>query len=223
MDIRKRLYWSVLAGFLLVFPGPGVGEDDDLCLPFLNGKVNESLVAKMLSAAEDGNLYRIEPSSSRVGFCVDSQFARVEGDFREFQGGLALTPEENINGQAMVLVKTDSLDAKGALIESIIKSERFFDVRTYPEILFVSSGFRWLSATSAVLEGNLTLHGVTRPVVFNVEITNLDDSRVDVANSMLVKATTTIRRSDFGMDTLSRLVSDTVQLCMSVEARKYVS
>ena len=86
---------------------------------------------------------------------------------------------------------------------------------------FVSTDFKWMSATRAELRGNLTLHGVTRLVVFNVEVSGGGSKQIGEAENILVKATTTIRRSDFGMDTLSKLVSDSVQLCMSVKAKKY--
>ena len=107
------------------------------------------------------------------------------------------------------------------MIGNLIRSPRFFDVANYPEILFVSTDFEWISATRAELRGNLTLHGITRPVIFNVEVSAGGSKQVGEAENILVKATTTIRRSDFGMDTLSKLVSDFVQLCMSVEAKKY--
>jgi len=121
----------------------------------------------------------------------------------------------------MVLVKTASLDTGGSMIEYLLKSARFFDVENYPEILFVSTGFSWTSETTGTLKGDLTLHGVTRPVTFNVVLLPVKNQEEKDAGKVLVKAGTTIRRSDFGMDTLSRVVNDKVELCMSVEAIRY--
>ena len=65
-------------------------EEADVCEPFMGGKVDETLLAEMLSAAEDGHLYRIEQTSSKVGFCVDSKLSRIEGSFKDFKGGISL-------------------------------------------------------------------------------------------------------------------------------------
>jgi polyisoprenoid-binding protein YceI len=175
----------------------------------------------MLSAANDGHLYRILQTSSQVGFCVDSKLSRIEGSFTEFQGGIALNSGDNDNGQTMVLIKADSLATEGAIVESMVKGEGFFDVKHYPEVLFVSSGFEWTGTDTAVLKGNLTLRGITKPVIFNVTLTSMDDNKFSKARKILVKATTTIDRADFGMEKLTALVDSSVKLCMSVEALKY--
>jgi polyisoprenoid-binding protein YceI len=220
--ITKRRLANVLLAFTLPFAAlTGQAGDGDLCAPFKNGKVDETVLETLLKAAEVGRLYRIDASSSKVGFCVNSQFRRVEGDFKEFQGGMTLSKDGAGQAQTLVAIKTASLDTDGALIESMIKSERFFDVESYPEILFVSTGFEWTGSTTAVLRGNLTLHGVTKPVTFNVTLSDIKDTSTGAGDRILVKATTRVSRAEFGMDTLSSVVDDNVQLCMSVEARKF--
>jgi polyisoprenoid-binding protein YceI len=221
MNTRRRLACFCLAVALSFTALTGMAGEGDLCAPFKHGKVDQSVLETMLKAAEVGRLYRIEASSSKVGFCVNSQFKRVEGVFGEFQGGMALSKEGAGKAQTLVVIKAASLDTDGALIESMIKSERFFDVENYPEILFVSTGFEWTGNTTARLMGNLTLHGVTKPVIFNVTLTDIKDKTAGEGEQILVKATTKVSRAEFGMDTLSSLVDDNVQLCMSVKARKF--
>jgi len=223
MHMIKLLQRIVLTATLLTGAGLALGEGSDICSAFRDGKVNSSLLATMLSAANDGHLYRIQQSSSRVGFCVDSKLSRIEGNFTEFQGGMALNPGDNDNGQTMVMIKANSLETEGAIVEGMVKGKGFFDVEHYPEVLFVSSGFEWTGTDTAVLKGNLTLRGITKPVIFNVTLTSLDDNKPNKAKSILVKATTTINRADFGMKGLTALVDSNVNLCMSVEALKYKS
>jgi len=198
-------------------------DEDELCEPFKDGKVDASLLSTMLDAARDGYLYRIEKDTSQVGFCVSTRFSEVKGHFHEFSGGLALTPAKATShaGQAMIVIKTASLDTDGSLIENLIKGERFFDVEKHPEILFISRGFKWTGKDTATISGDLTVHGVTRPVVFNVTLTSVKGTSGSTVNRMVVKATTTIHRSQFGMDNMSKLVSDSVDLCMSVEVVRY--
>ncbi len=221
INLIKRL---VLAMVLLQTPVVLMAaEGDELCEPFLEGKVDASLLSTMLSAAENGHLYRIDPDSSRVGFCVDSQLSRVEGSFRDFRGGLALDSKDIGNGQAMVVIRTDSVDTDAAFIKKLLKGGSFFDVENNPEILFISTGFEWISPTTAKLEGDITVRGVTRSVVFDVTLTDKRPVNAGVEEKILVKATTTLNRTDFGMTSLTSLVSDNVRLCMSVEATRYKS
>ena len=211
----------LLKGLFLLNGVSSSAAAEDLCAAFEDGRIAESVMSTMLNAADAGYLYRIQASTSQVGFCVDSTFQRVEGAFRDFQGGMALLPEAGKTGQTVIVIRADSLKTKGAVVENLIRSPRFFDVANYPEILFVSTDFEWSSPNRAVLQGNLTLHGVTKSVIFKVELSSSGDRKVGEAEDILVKATTSINRSDFGMDTFSKLVSDSVQLCMSVKAKKY--
>jgi polyisoprenoid-binding protein YceI len=223
MSTRRRFANFLLALSLPLAALNGYAGEGDLCAPFKDGKVDQSVLEKMFKAAEVGRLYRIDASSSKVGFCVNSQFRRVEGDFKQFQGGMTLGKDEDGAGtaQTLVAIKAASLDTDGALIESMIKSKRFFDVENYPDILFVSTGFEWTSSTTALLRGSLTLHGVTKPVIFHVTLMDIKDPSGAEGERILVKATTKVSRAEFGMDTLSSVVDDSVQLCMSVEAKKF--
>jgi len=217
-----RFWQSIVLGVLLLgSTTPGYAEDVELCVPFQDSKVAPERVQAMLSAAEDGHLYRIQPDTSRVGFCVDSKFSRVKAEFRIFQGGLSLWPDPGEDEQAMVIIRAASLDTNGSIVEHMLKSQRFFDVKNYPEILFVSKSLHWTSPTMVELEGDLTLHGVTKTVTFQVQLTSMEKEPDSQVEKIEAKAGTTIKRSDFGMDALSQLVDDSVELCMSVEAIRH--
>jgi len=221
MGLHRIVRGIAIAVFVLGSITADPARANELCAPFKRGKVDPKLVQTMLEAAEDGHLYRIKPTSSRIGFCVDSEFTRVEAEFRDFQGGLALWPEQSgKNQQALVSINVASLDTDGSIIEHMLKSKRFFDVRNYPEILFVSTAVEWISQTRGELRGDLTLHGITRPVIFSVLLTGVKD-KDGVIRKIVVKAGATISRSAFGMDTLSKMVDDSVDLCMSVEAIRH--
>jgi polyisoprenoid-binding protein YceI len=209
-----------LAAFLFSSTGVVLAEDDDICAPFKDGLVDESLLETMLSAAHDGHLFRIEQSSSRVGFCVDSALKRIKGTFNDFRGGITLDAGANSNGQTMVLIQSGSLDTEGILVRNLLMGENFFDVESHPEILFVSHSFDWTGTDTALLRGDLTLRGVTRPVTFIVTLTPTEKGNGDV---ITVEATTAIDRVEFGMDKLENIADNEVQLCISAEARKYES
>ena len=124
--LLQRILIGLLAFSWLSLTHAAESGKGELCAPFMDGKVEPTLLATMLDAAHDGNLYRINNDSSRVGFCVTSKFNEVKGDFREVQGGLVLAADTSADGHAMLVINTASLDTKGSMIESLIKSERFF-------------------------------------------------------------------------------------------------
>ncbi len=213
---------SIFFGLLISLVSAVSIAETDLCAPFQDGVVDDTIVARMLAAANDGHLYRIDTASSKVGFCVESPVGLIEGEFKDFTGGLTFLQENVTDEQALVKVRTDSLETDGVLIKRMLRGKKFFDVENYPEILFVSTAFQWVSETEAVLLGKLTMHGVTRDVGFHVVLTQ-EPSSDGEEQRIRVKATTLIHRSEFGLSALYPMVSNSVNLCMSVDAVKYVS
>lgn len=214
---KKFIKIMFLSASLLVSGGTAIAEESELCEPFKNAQVDTGLLSAMLQAAQKGDLYRIQPGSSKMGFCVDSPLGMVEAQFRNFNGGIALQQQTRQNA-ALVSIDVASLETNSGFIEAMLKSESFFDIEKHPDILFESTGFEWLTEQKAILKGNLTLHGVTKPVAFYVQLSKIGEASED---RIMVKATTTIQRSEFGMYTLSPVVSDRVNLCMSVDAYRY--
>lgn len=213
----------IVTGFLLALLSAAATAEPEICAPFKDGIVDETIVSKMLAAADKGHLYRIRPSTSKMGFCVESPIGMIEGEFTDFTGGLTFLKEDiSKNEQALVKVNTASLETSGPFIKGMLKGKKFFDVKNYPEMLFVSTGFKWVSETEAILMGELTLHGVTKAVGFHVKLIE-QSAEIENEQRILVKATTLIRRSEFGLTALYPMVSDSVNLCMSVDAVKYGS
>ncbi len=204
---------------LFVFMQLAYAGNAELCSPFKDTEIDQSVVASMLKAAKDGHLYQVKTDSSSMGFSVESAIGVVKGNFQNFQGGIALKGDDT---QALMSIDVDSLDTNTLFIKNLLKSDEFFNVNDFPELVFVSSGFEWLSDTRAVLKGELRMHGITKAIAFYVEITEVDGDLGD-SNRILVKATTTVLRSEFGMSGLSSMVNDKVNLCMSVEAERYVT
>jgi polyisoprenoid-binding protein YceI len=207
---------------LLLFTSVAYAADNRICAPFRDGVVDQAIVSQMLKAASDGHLYRIHSTTSRVGFCVDSLIGRVEAEFQGFQGGLALRREVwGDESQMLVMIDSDSLKTDYDFIKDMLKSERFFYSKKYPKILFVSTALQWESDISASLFGLLTMHGITKPVKFGLELTDIVGGRAEHEQEIVVVGHANIRRSDFGMSNLSGFVSDNVELCMRVSALRY--
>lgn len=213
----------VLFGVMLNVSISASAEDGELCAPLKDAQVDQNILAVMLKAAEDGDLYRIDPDTSKMGFCIDSPVGRVEAEFRRFNGGLALKEfdeqSSGSRGSTAVRIAVDSLETDSGLIETMLKSESFFDSEQYPDIIFVSTEIEWISDKKAIFKGDLTMRGITKKVAFYVDMKKIKSSQGD--DVVTVKATTTIQRSEFDMYTLSSLVDDRVSLCMTIDAYRY--
>ena len=219
IDISTKSFLSTLVIFSCLITSTIYAEEVELCEPFEGTQVDSHHLSSMLQAAEDGYLYRIKPESSVMKFCVNSSIGRIQARFKSFNGGLAITQIDN-KSPAMVIIDVDSLESDSILIESMLKSESFFDSEQYPDILFVSSGIVWINKVKGVIKGELTLHGVTKTIAFYVDFKKTQsDSGSDTIS---IVATTTIKRSEFGMSTLSPIVDDQVNLCMLIDAYRHL-
>jgi len=219
--MRAFIFLSLLFTSLLTFAHPyqQAEVDERICAPFRGGVVDQAIVKSMLEASKEGQLYRIQPKSSSVGFCVNSAVGRIEARFKGIQGGLALRREVwGDKSQMLVMVDTNTLAMKKDYLQNMLKSEYFLDTYTYSKILFVSKKLWWRNQNNAFLEGNLTMHGVTKPIYFNVQISTVPNKDPQSVADIVVTAKSFINRSDFDMDNLTFLVSDSVELCMRIEA-----
>ncbi|MCK4674864.1 MAG: YceI family protein [Gammaproteobacteria bacterium] len=220
LDVMRTIILLLLLNISLpAFALESESKNGRICAPFRGGVVDPVIINSMLQAAKEGNLYRIQEKHSKVGFCVDSCIGRLEAEFKGIQGGLALRRKVwGDESQMLVMIDTNSLEMKENFVKHMLKSESFLDTETYPRILFVSTQLRWLDHEKAVLEGNLTMHGVTKPVSFDVKIARLPNKDAEHVADIVVTASSFIKRTDFGMHHLTFLVDDTVELCMRVEA-----
>jgi polyisoprenoid-binding protein YceI len=124
---------------------------------------------------------------------------------------------ERHNALASIDINAGSLDTDGGFIGMLLKSEDFFDVENFPSMRFVGSSFEWYHDKRAVLKGYMTIKNVTRQVAFYIELVDVDANN-KFSDRLTVTASTTIKRSEFGIDTLLPAVSDNVNLYMSIDA-----
>ena len=223
MKITKHATGLLLTTMLLI-SGITAHADAGQKFPLPPGsKVGHSVLAAMLEASKTDCDYQIQSKSSEVWFSVDSIAGTAKGKFVHFKGGIALQPEAANNGQVVFVIKSDSISTSNIAIDKVVSSKSYMHVERYPEILFVSSGFSWQSDTRGLLKGKLTLHGVTKPVAFSVELSGIKRNKPGNSETILVKIATSISRSKFGMKLMSKVVSDRVELSMTIRAKKQSS
>ena len=139
----------------------------------------------------------IGPAHSSVGFEIKHmRIATVRGRFTAFEGTL----EAEVDGafKAHGTIQTASIDTGDPKRDEHLRAPELFDVRGYPEITFVSSGVPSAGGSSFRMIGNLTIKGVSRPIVLTVTVA---EGRVDRWGHACVAlvAEGEIDRKEFGL------------------------
>lgn len=214
----KRSFSSLLISLLLLISS--TAEAIDLqCKLVEYVRFKPTTIALMQEAANNGYLYRVHVDTSNVSFKVNHfPFSTVEGRFSEFEGGLALPQEIAKSKQELFIIKVASVTTGDDDLNDYLKSSAFFNADQFPVIMFISTGFEWVNKTTARLVGNLTLHGMTKPLVFDVAIDTTENTGSDKNEKLTMLANAEINRSDFGMHGMQLLVSDKVNFRLKIEA-----
>lgn len=146
-------------------------------------------------------------------------YSWLYGRFNTFSGSFEY--DENNPDAASIQVKIDpaSIDSNHAERDKHLKGKKFLDVKTYPEAGFVSTSFKQNADGKAQLIGNLTLHGVTKPVTIDVhQVGTGPDPWGGYRRGF--QGTTRISLADFGITYDLGPASKEVELTLSVEGIK---
>lgn len=140
-----------------------------------------------------------DKTHSSVKFSVPHLvISEVEGQFKSFEGTIS-SPSADFNNAAISFtVDVKSIDTENSDRDKHLLSADFFDADKYPQMSFKSTSFKKISANKFLLTGNLTLHGVTKPVKFNV--TYGGTAKDGYGNTKAgFKASAVINRFDYGL------------------------
>jgi polyisoprenoid-binding protein YceI len=124
-------------------------------------------------------------------------FSNVRGMFQQPSGTVTLDEATPANSTINATIKVNSITTGVEERDTHLKSSDFFDVAKYPVITFASTGFSKSSATSYSVTGNLTMHGVTKPVTLAVTAPPPFNHAGGIRRG--IEATTSVNRRDFGL------------------------
>ena len=167
-------------------------------------------------AAIHSGSYAVESSHTRVGFSVSHMgFSDWFGEFTGATGSLKIDPRHPEAARVDVTIPTASVVTTNAKLDDELRSADWFDAQAHPTIRFVSTRIVKTGARSARITGDLTFHGVTRPVTLNASFNAGGVNPLDKAYTIGFNASTHIRRSDFGVKTYLPLIGDDVAIRIS--------
>jgi polyisoprenoid-binding protein YceI len=143
----------------------------------------------------------------------------ASGRFGGTKGTITLDLEKKA-GAADIAIDVNSVVTGVAKLDEHLKSKDFFEADKYPTITFKSSKFTFEGDKLAKVAGDLTIHGVTKPVALKVTSFVCKEHPVKKTPACGADATTVIKRSEFGVGAYVPAVGDEVTLRIQVEAQK---
>jgi polyisoprenoid-binding protein YceI len=176
----------------------------------------------LLAPQAGAKIYTIDPDHSSVILNVTHLgVGTVQGRFDKFSGTFDFDPDHLDQASIKVGIEAGSINTNQSIRDRHLRSAEFLDVKKYPEITFASTQVTKTHEDEYRIEGNLSLHGVTRPVVLIAKLGGLATdmngrSRVGFAVS------TSINRKDYGINWnqmvgSSMLVGQIIQIFLNIE------
>ena len=166
--------------------------------------------------------YKIDLDHTTVSFKIRHLFSNVIGHFKQFEGNIEYDPVTPDQWAASATIQTASIDTNVEARDKHLRSADFFDVEKYPTITFKSTGATDGKENNAKLNGLLTIHGVEKPVILDLEIHGVGKDPWGNTRAGFT-ATTKINRKDFGLkwnkalESGQFLVGDEVEITLEVE------
>ena len=169
--------------------------------------------------------WEIDPNHTESSFVVKHlMVSNVRGQFGKTTGTIQVDDKDIAKSKAEITIDASTINTRVEKRDAHLKSPDFFDVEKFPTITFKSTKLTKGEGNTLKAEGDLTIHGVTKPVVLNVEYTP-----EIVAGGKAVRgltATTKINRKDFGLNwnrTIEAggvMVGDDVAITVEAELHK---
>jgi polyisoprenoid-binding protein YceI len=150
--------------------------------------------------------------------------SEVDGYFKKFEGKISATKEDLSDAVFEISVETASINTDLEMRDNHLKSDDMFDVVNFPSMTFKSTSFKKKEGNKYTLAGNLTIKGVTKPITFDAVMNGPVKNPNPNGKNMQVgmKATTTIKRSDFniGGKLQTIMVGDEIEVRVTGEFNK---
>ena len=176
-------------------------------------------------ASAEPAVYKVDADHSGVSFSIRHFVSNVSGRFRDFDGVIKYDKANPSASSVEFTVKAASIDTTNNDRDEHLRSKDFFEVQKFPTLTFTSTQVVPKDGTTLEVTGNLTLHGVTRPVTFPVSL--LGSVKTPRGEKAGFEATFKIDRKEYGIlwnNVLDSgpVLGDEVKITIEIEANRQV-
>ena len=180
------------------------------------------LISSLTPAVLGNETYRFDSSGSTIGFSVHQFLGTTHGKFMKFIGKIEIDRDHPENSSVTAQIDVRSLDTRIKKRDDHLRSPDFFDVEKFPQMTFKSRSVKRTGPQSGDILGDLTMHGVTKPIALHVKLlTPISDT----SRTRWSVTTDPINRRDFNLmfapatESISG-ISQSVAINIEIEAKR---
>ena len=175
---------------------------------------------QQLAATEN---YKFDQKNSTIGFRVRQFLGGANGKFKQFSGNVTLDREHPEQSSVTAKIQVASIDTEIKKRDDHLRSEEFFNVAKYPEMTFKSKSAKQTGPQTGDILGDLTLHGVTKPVTLHVKLLTPVSNQPAATTKWSITAA--LKRGDFNLKFANAAeavsgISQDVTIRMEIEATR---
>jgi polyisoprenoid-binding protein YceI len=189
---------------------------------FVGNLVAAFVIAWLSATASAKESYKFDPSGSAIGFSVHQFLGTTRGKFTNFTGRIEVDREHPENSSVTAQIDVRSIDTQIKKRDDHLRSPEFFNAEKFPRITFKSRSVKRTGPQSGDILGDLTMHGVAKPITLHVKlVTPINET----ARTRWSVTTGPITRRDFSLmftpaiESISG-ISQTVSINIEVEAKR---
>jgi polyisoprenoid-binding protein YceI len=174
----------------------------------------------LVSAPAFATTYTLDPGHTQVVFSWNHfGFSNPTAQFGKIEGTLDFDQADPTKSSVKVTIPLASVNSNVPKLDEHLQKDEFFDSAKFPSATFASTKVVKGSAPDKLtVTGDLTLHGVTKPITLDVTVNKVGEHPMRKAAAAGFEATATIKRSDFGIDKYVPNVSDDIKIHITSEA-----
>ena len=170
----------------------------------------------------DASTWSVDKAHAKLGFTITHlSVSDVDGSFKSFDITINTTKTDFSDAVVNMSADMASVNTENDKRDEHIKGADFFDVAKYPKMTFVSTSFKKASGSTYTVKGNLTMHGVTKPVTLTA-VARMGTNPMSKKEVAGFRISGDIKRTDFGISvaTPTAMLSDNVKLIANTEFSK---
>jgi polyisoprenoid-binding protein YceI len=169
-------------------------------------------------SAEQVETYAIDTSHSSVKFSIRHFVAKTTGNFAEFEGTITVNHDDMTKSSVEATIQIPSVDTDSEKRDAHLQENDYFSSSAFPAMTFVSTAWETTETENMFkVTGDLTLRGITKEVVLDVELLGFGEGMRGAYLSGW-EATTTLDRTDWGVDGGQPAVGTEVDVMINIEA-----
>jgi polyisoprenoid-binding protein YceI len=157
------------------------------------------IFAALIPNAVANETFKFDVSHSTIGFRVRQFLGTTTGKFSRFSGNIDIDRAHPEHSSVLAKIQVSSIDTGIKKRDDHLRSAEFFNVTKYPEITFKSRSVKQTGPQSGDILGDLTMHGVTKPITLHVKLLSPMRDEASMQRSRWEVTTDPLKRRDFGL------------------------